>query len=195
MDDDGVALERRTGKELNLGWCAITRTGLRIAHKPTQDEWMALGETLSTLEGGIAWLVGDWLNMGGEFGEAAAQAIDHEQWSAETVRVYQWVCSKVPAENRTMSFAHCQNIAALPPTEQRAWLDKAREGTNGEPWSASRLKAEVNASSQAATALEYLVTVAFDQPAPRDILADEYKRVGRPVFVNERKKKTVKAEL
>lgn len=191
------ALERRS-RELTLNWCDITRTGLRIKTQPTLDEWTALGETLATLEGGIAWLVGDWLNTGESvFGELAAQVISHEDWAAETVRVYRWVCAKVPQENRVLSFAHCQAVAGLPAHEQKQWLAKATKGDEGgdEPWSSTRLKTELSSTVAPSRKVEYLCTVSFDQVAPRDIMAAEWERVGRPVFKNERFKREKKEEL
>lgn len=184
-------VERRTGRSLDLGWCRITRTGLDVTGVPTMEQWQGLGEILATLEGGIAWLVGDWLNSGEKaFGEMASQAIDAEQWKPETVRVYRWVCEKVPKENRTMSFAHCQIVAGLAPIEQREWLAKAAGDGTGAAWSSGRLKNEIAAASSTdAPKIEYLCTVSFDQPAARDILAEEYERVGRPVFRTERTRK------
>lgn len=197
MSDDDVRLERRSN-DLDIGWCRLTRTGLQLTpgRQPSMEEWTSLGEKLAMLEGGIAWLVGDWLNMGeATFGEMAAQVIDHEEWAEETVRVYRWVCAKVPRENRSMSFAHCQAVAGLPPVEQRQWLAKASGDGGTEPWSSGRLKSEI-ASSQpnAETKMEYLCTVAFDSPAPREQLAQEYERVGRPVTRTERARRPKKSE-
>lgn len=185
-------------RTLELEHFTLSATGLRVKGKPTLEQWQALGETLATLERGVAWIVGDWMNSGEQlYGELAAQAIDQESWTPETARVYRWVASKVPPENRRseLSFNHHQLIAGLAPLEQRQWLDKAAGEAGTEPWPAARLKNELAASSSASVLkMEYLCTVAFDQPAARDILAQEYERVGRPVFRSERTKREKKVE-
>lgn len=193
-------LERR-GRELNLGWCGVTRMGLVLREKPTPEQLQALGETLATMKGGLAWLVGDYLalverlgNEAEEYKLVANEVIDHEKWTDATVRTYQWVAEKVPAENRNrdLSFNHHQLVAGLPHAEQRDWLTKAAGG-DGEghgAWSSGRLQSEMAlAKSEGKPKYEYLCTVAFDQPGPRDILADEYERAGRPVSKTERAKR------
>lgn len=165
--------------------------GLVVTGQPTFEEWTEVGDMLATLVNGVQWMVGDWLNTGEAcFGDLAAQVIDHEHWSEESVRVFKWTAAKIPLENRRaeLSYSHHQLLAALPPPEQKVWLDKAVAGDgDGEPWTSARLKQEVR-SAQGAAELEYLVSIAFDSPAARDVLAAEYERVGRPVRRHERQK-------
>lgn len=104
--------------------------GLTIERAPTFDEWAALGPLLSTWHRGLAFVIGDWLNYGEErFSELAAQAIDHEAWAIETVKVYRWVAKQVARERRipTLSFKHHQLVAGLAPARQSNWLAKASE--------------------------------------------------------------------
>jgi len=184
-------------RTLELDHFTLSATGLTVKGDPTFAEWQALGQTLETLERGVAWIVGDWVNIGeARYDQMASQVIDHENWRPETVRVYAWTAEKVPKENRRadLPFDHHQIVAALPPEEQRTWLARAAEGDDGVRWSSGRLKQEVRAVSGVAH-VEYLLLIAFDQPADRDIVATEHERVGRKVRRFEHTKKAKAPEL
>lgn len=175
----------------------LTPVGLLLNGKPTYEEWERFGEMLRLFENGVQWMIGDWLNIGElEFHELASQVIDHEKWAPETVRVYRWVAKEVPQENRRaeLTFSHHQEVAGMGKDRQREWLDKAVKGDDGVPWSTGRFKHEVKAAVKE-THVEYLATVGFETPAARDILADEYERVGRPVRRHERTKKAEREEI
>jgi hypothetical protein len=91
------------------------------------DQWQRLGEFIRMTNQACQWWWGDWLNMGEEkFGEHAAQALEATRWDEETLRVYAWVCRKVPPSTRVpgVPFGHYQCLAKLPEAEQRAWAEK-----------------------------------------------------------------------
>lgn len=90
-------------------------------------QWQRLGDFIRLTNQACQWWWGDWLNMGEEhFGENTAQALEATRWDEETLRVYAWVCRKVPPETRVagVPFAHYQCLAKLPAAEQREWAEK-----------------------------------------------------------------------
>lgn len=167
--------ERRPMRPLELEHFTLGPTGLEVRDAPTYEEWAGIGDLLRTLEGGVAWIVGDWINFGqGEYGEAASQAIS--DFAPETARVYEWVAAKVPRENRRddLSFTHHQIVAALDVEKQRELLERAAEGQ----WSTSRLKSETKSEVEEKK-LRYLVLVECRSAADQKDLAEKMEREGR----------------
>ena len=126
----------------------LTSHGLIVHGKPSIDEWSEVGQMLAVMERGIAFICGDWIRWGeATYGEMAAQVIDARTWKAETVRAYTWLSEKVPLENRMvdrgLTISHHMAVAALPPGQQRKWLQRAL-GDGTEHWTVGRLKAEIN---------------------------------------------------
>lgn len=180
------ALVQFNDGQLQFEHFVLTPDGLTVISKPTYEEWEQLGQLLHALERGVQWLVGDWLNCGESyFGEMAAQVIDHEHWSEESVRNFAWVAAKVPKDNRRrdLSWSHHQAVAALPLDQQIVWLEKAATGDPGDPdtktWSHGRLKQELHADGDVDAIVRYLLMIEFESPADRDIVANEHERVGR----------------
>lgn len=123
----------------------VTPTGLEIHGDPSFEICTSFCEVLRTFERSIQFCIGDFANyMEDRFGEQASQVICAETgWSRETLRNYRWVSEKLAPEDRMidrgLSFKHHMVVAALPPVQQRKWLDKAIGDGDGEPWSVSRL--------------------------------------------------------
>ncbi len=127
--------------------------GLSVNGRPKIADWGALGILLANMTQGLPFAVGDWLNYGEDrYGEKASQFIDSNNWTAETVRTYRWVASRVAMGIRRsdLSFKHHQIIAKLDPELQCKWLKLAADGE----WTAARL-------SQALKAGEDLPIVGF----------------------------------
>lgn len=192
-----VPLTPDTFRTIDLEHFTLGPTGLvvklREGQPPPLEAWEAVGQVLRTLERGVAWLVGDWCAYGEmAYGDRALQAIG--DFAPETARVYSWVAAKIPPESRDhrVSFSHHQVVAALPPAEQRAWLDLAAAGSDGAPWTSKRLKHEVAARAQPSTRIEYMLQVAFLQPSDRDAVAAEHTRAGRDVRTFERTREAEK---
>ena len=105
-----------------------TRTGLVILDSITFDAWLQVGDKLRDIEGAVHWWIGDWLNYGERrWGEMYAQALEETGYGYSTLRNDKWVANAVPVSARhdKLSFKHHHIVAALPPDEQTAMLDKA----------------------------------------------------------------------
>jgi hypothetical protein len=105
----------------------------------TMEDWERLGEFIRLTNQASQWWWGDWLNMGEDaFGEESSQALETTRWDEETLRIYSWVCRKVPAVNRLtgVPFSHYVDIAKLPVDQQRAWAEQVAS----EQWSRRQLQ-------------------------------------------------------
>jgi hypothetical protein len=179
VDTTGLAL-----RSLVLHNVTVGPTGLTVTGPMSLDEWAGIGELLRTLEHGLQWAIGDWICAGeGQFGDKAAQVLDHTAWSVKTTAVYRWAASRVPPENRRtdLTFSHHLVIAELPVEQQREWLERASRGTIGdgsEPWSVERLKREMAVASVKDSTLRYLLVVDCKTEKAREKLKTKLERQG-----------------
>ena len=172
----------------------FTKTGLTFIGKPPMDVCGDLVEFLKIMDTGIAWVVGDFVNgVESFYGEESAQIVDASNLSEASIKVYRWVASRVAPTNRRpeLFFQHHQEVAALEPSKQVEWLQKAIDGDDGVQWSVSRLKREIKAAETGADPLsgasaEFTVTVTCDNDADADALCRQLENLGRTNF----KKKT-----
>ncbi len=162
--------------------------GLVVTRHPTWDEYEGLGAYLRTADKKMAWLIGDWVNLGEQvFGEQAAQALDPDgPWSEKTLAVYSWVCRSIAPERRRreLDFAHHQIVAALPPADQDKWLESAASDPDG-IWSTRELS---RAIKEAATgkATKLWVLVSATDPQDAEWLVGKLMSDGRAAKVVER---------
>jgi hypothetical protein len=190
----GLALRTLDLQNFRLG-----PTGLVVTGTPTLEEWAGIGELLRTLEHGLQWAIGDWICTGeGQFGDQAAQILDHTAWSVRTTAVYRWAASRVPPENRRtdLTFSHHLVVADLPPEEQRSWLEQAAaaEAATGEPWSVQRLKREMAVASAKGTEMRWLLVVDCDDERARDRLKSQLEKDGHMCRTAEAtRKRAIKA--
>lgn len=101
-------------------------TGLEVVGDPTFDEWAEMVETLKAMEKALQFWLGDLLNYGEQaYGQKYSQFLDIRD--VGTLRNYAWVANKVDASlrNDTLTWDHHRRVAALPPSEQAEWLQKA----------------------------------------------------------------------
>ncbi len=129
-----------------------TRTGLTIIGRPPFGVMGDMVKVLELAEQSLQFVIGDFLNYAeGVFGEQASQLISENGWTESTQKVYQWVASKVPPALRRseLTFGHHQIIAKLNTAEeQKLWLDRAVEGSDGTRWSVGELKKAMNAAAR-----------------------------------------------
>jgi len=65
-----------------------TTTGLVIHGEPTLDEWKAAGEAFAFADKMLHWMIGDWINYGGEaWGTKYADAIELTGLPYGTLRI------------------------------------------------------------------------------------------------------------
>lgn len=113
---------------LRVGHFEITANGLLIDGAPDYDEWERLGIALRTVERGIQFALGDWLNYGEHaYGQKYSQALEETEYEYETLRKYVYVAKRIETGNRfpILSFHHHMLIAPLDPDQQTYWLKYA----------------------------------------------------------------------
>jgi hypothetical protein len=171
----------------------ITRTGLRVNGAPSFDEAAEFGRQLATLEHAVQFTIGAFCEYLDErFGEQASQIIDEGYgWNLESIKVYRWVHSHVPEENRRadLSFKHHQLVAKLSPAQQKRWLTRAAEGADGVRWSTSQLSSALRDGSDAPVTSVWLLVLCRDRK-DRDDLQAELEGKGRTTKAQDRREKS-----
>lgn len=135
--------------------------GVITTGQPTYDEWFAAMTWVQQVEKASPFWIGDLLSFGeAAYGEKYSQAVEATGHKASYLMNVASVASKIPVERRhpDLSFAHHQDVAALPEAEQEQWLDKAQE----EDWTSKDLRNHIRVSKakQAGKTLELGVWVA-----------------------------------
>lgn len=167
-----------------------TRIGLRIDDEqpPTEDQWQKLGEYLAWMEGSIQWLVGDWMNYGeANFGERASQIIDATGWNLDTIKQYAWVAKEVPISRRDpkLSFFCHRVVAALPASDQKRWLKKAKD----DGLDVETLKLEVQAEQSPDRNAPCWLIVSCASMKDRIALKAEMEKAGRSCKIGSSEKR------
>lgn len=142
----------------------FSETGLEMPRALTFERWQSLGETLGRINRASGWWIGDWLNFGERaYGESYSQAMDATGLSYGTLANYASVAKRVESSRRreSLTFAHHQEVAALPAREQDEYLQQAeREGLS---------KAKLRRVVQGETAVaEPERCESCGQPLPKD---------------------------
>jgi hypothetical protein len=106
------------------------------------EAWEQMGGTLSVMERGHQWWIGDWLNYGERtYGEKYAQAVQETGRRQQTLMNRASVAGRIPPESRRpgLSWSAHRAVAYLEPFERDRLLDEAeREG-----WGSRELEAAV----------------------------------------------------
>jgi hypothetical protein len=108
-------------------------TSLELEPGLPYERWIAIGQTLRTIEHGIQFWLGDWYNYGeASYGDKAAQAVEigaEAGYEGSTVQTYAWVAGRIEPSRRLekLAFSHHQSVASLEPDEQDELLRKADE--------------------------------------------------------------------
>lgn len=129
----------------------VSQTALTIPEGMALSEWRAVGEQLGRAERSVMWWIGDWWAYGEHrYGERAAivQAPDWTGPSYAVCRNAASVARRFPAQQRhgDMTFQHHAEVAALPPEQAEAMLERAAS----EGLSTRALRAEVGKLRNAA---------------------------------------------
>lgn len=140
-------MARRTSRAKNKEGVKMTelvkyeQMGLAFPKELTWEEAEQVAHTLFRMQGALAWWVGDFLNFSeGKWGEEYAQLVP-EGYKPKTFTSWQWVASKIPAENRRLklSWSHHQAVAKLEPEDREKFLSLAIENN----WSLRELRENV----------------------------------------------------
>ncbi len=135
---------------LQVAHVAITRTSLDVGQDATDQDYARLEQVLDAVGGSVQWWWGDYLNhlasaRGSEYAEAKAAS----SYAPGVLKNAAWVCRHVARSRRhdRLSFAHHYEVAALSPTDQEIWLDRAED----EDWNVKDLRAAIRQSKAAVT--------------------------------------------
>jgi hypothetical protein len=127
----------------------MTLTGWQPDHDLSFDEWAQAGQQLQAMGRAWQWWLGDWVRYGeARYGDLYAQAIDLTGYEYQTIANVAYVASRIDFSRRreNLSWSHHAEVAALPPSEQTDWLDRAEE----EGMTRSRLRSALSAAKRQA---------------------------------------------
>jgi len=106
---------------------------LDVPKDQTFDQWVAMGQSLAEGQRVISWWIGDWWAAGshryGERAKAAAEGIFGREFG-DLANIAS-VCRSFETSRRRehLTFTHHREVAALPPKEADALLDRAETGS------------------------------------------------------------------
>lgn len=127
----------------------LTETGYSLPEGLSFEMWEAIGEHLQRVERCSRWWIGDWIAYGErKWGEMYAQAIETTGHSYGSLANAVYVSSRIDISRRreNLSWSHHQEVAALEPADQKAWLDR----TEVEGWTVRELRSHVALAKRAA---------------------------------------------
>jgi len=121
----------------------LTTTGLVCKRDLSSNEWKTLGETLVLCRESIQWALGDWMCDGcHRYGERKAIAIAKGiPYAYHTLENLARVARAFEHSRRRegLYWSHHDEVAALEPSEQDLWLDRAIR----ENWSSKQLRQKI----------------------------------------------------
>lgn len=137
----------------------MTPVGWKLPQRMSYENWVRCGQALTQMAGTIQWALGDWWVYGEHsYGERVAALRDGAfgGYAFQTLMDYGSVARRVRTSIRieVLTFRHHQVVAALPPAQQKRWLQKAVQGDLDEsgqrsPWSVDRLRNEIKVTQRA----------------------------------------------
>lgn len=134
-----------------------------MAWEPTRDlarhEWLVVGKRLGGISRCNQWWLGDWVRYGADkWGEKYTQAAKITGYDPRSLANMASIATAFEPSRRrdNLTWSHHVAVAALPETEQEAWLDRAVS----EGFSVADLRTELRAAPKAeeAAAVEGEVT-------------------------------------
>jgi hypothetical protein len=133
------------GGSLAVGGFTLTRTGL-VGELATEADWNTVGTVLASMSRSLAWLVGDWAELGMEaYGQKYEALAELTGLQEKTLRNYSYVARTFEMSRRKdkLSFKHHALVAGLAPDVADMWLTFA----SAEGWSVAFLREEIRAAA------------------------------------------------
>lgn len=153
----------------------------------TYDEWQAAVVWALKVERGWQFWVADLLAFGEQhYGDMYAHAMEATALSYQRLANMKNVARSVhPSRRReSLSFAHHQEVASLPATEQTQWLDKSED----ERLTVSQLRSQIRNAKAGGNGhpIELWVAVQCYGPEDQAELAQRLRDEGRAVTLREK---------
>ena len=104
-------------------------TSLTLPEGMTEKEWLAAGEALCRVEGGVQWWIGDWWVYGEHhYGDRKA-LVESPDWKGPSFQACANAASVARAfetsrRREVLTFSHHVEVASLPPEQADALLDE-----------------------------------------------------------------------
>ena len=143
------------------------------------EQYEMLGAYLGRMNRSCSWWVGDWLVFGeGAYGERFAQAVSATGLAEQTLLNRAYVSRNVAKSMRrpSLPFSVHREVAAMPPRQQKRWLDKAEK----QNWTAAELKAQMRAKRTETP------PVQLDGNGSQPVDASGLEEVGRAILRDAR---------
>lgn len=127
----GNALVYLDNGDISFGRCVITPVGLVMPDDVTDEELMAVGRVMDSLETALDWNRADWFNRAdnrvwGQMYQTAEDLSGEIELKYNTQKDYAWIARNVELSirNRQLSFTHHRLVAPLVecPNLQHLWL-------------------------------------------------------------------------
>lgn len=105
-----------------------SQTGLRLPDNLAQDDWIAIGRKLRTMEQSVMWWIGDWLAYGErKYGETYQLAAEATGYNRNTLYIAKTVSESFDVLTRvnSLSWSVHRALSPLKPEDRLAALDEA----------------------------------------------------------------------
>jgi hypothetical protein len=125
---DGPVVAENGKVEKKGSKATLSDVSWRAAEDMSFSEWLEYGHRLGVMGRSAGWWIGDWLSYGNHaFGERYVRASRITGYDAQTLMNMAYVASRFDVSRRRgkLSWSHHAEIAALEPTEQDYWLERA----------------------------------------------------------------------
>lgn len=123
-------IRKNSDGSLKVGKFTLSGIGMQVDGEITLSEWQDAGKFIGRVGGAWQFWVGDWINASNAaWGETYNLASEITGMKPEVLMNIASVCSKVhfSFRNENLTFTHHVAVSALPPEQQKEWLDRAEK--------------------------------------------------------------------
>jgi len=112
----------------DLGYAALTTTGINFRRDISHEEWQDLGKYIRQRVDGYQWAIGDFINAGKEeWGSYYAEASEITNYSESSLRKFSMVAAGFDLFRRRNNLTYSHHIEALTTDDPDRWLDFAEQ--------------------------------------------------------------------
>lgn len=142
---DELSILDQSGNPDDLGFAALTATGINFRREISHEEWQELGKYIRQRVDGYQWSIGDFINAGKEeWGSYYLEASEITNYSVSTLRKYSMIASEYDLFRRRNNLSYSHHVEAFSTDNPDKWLDFAEQGN----LSVRRLRGAINEKPQ-----------------------------------------------